>query len=354
MSRTAAIQDGVSVIAILGPTASGKSDLAIRLAKKFNGEIVSADSRQVYRGLDLGTGKVTKKEQRMVRHHCLDIVSPPKRWKSGVQPITMAQYRQCADSAIEDIARRGKVPFLIGGSHLYVRGVLYDYALPPVPPDLNYRKKLEKKSLIALQRQLNQVDSIMRHWSDYNNKRRVIRALEIYRHTKQPPSKWYHAVPSLPSAHDDAATTESINLSQDDTIKHGMTLRYNALILCIEIPREKLYARINKRVDIRVRKGMIREVRRLREHGVSKKWLRLLGLEYRFISDYLDGAYSTKQEMLERLKYATHDFARRQLMWYRKEKNIRYVKSYRDANKAVMLYCRRGMTKKGAGMADAT
>lgn len=297
------------VIAILGPTSSGKSDLAIRLARKFNGEIVSADSRQVYKDLDLGTGKVTKAEQRMARHHCLDIVEPPKRWKGGVQPFTMEQYRRCADSAIQDIWSKGKLPLLVGGSQLYVRGVLYDYDIPSVPPDSAYRNVLEGKTLAQLQRQLYRIDAVMRTWSDRNNKRRVIRALEIYHHTKKKPSTWY------------GVKTKK--------------LRYQSLQLCIDVPREKLYARIDQRVDVRVRKGMIGEVRRLRDKGISKKWLRSLGLEYRFICDYLDGVFSSKAEMLELLKYAAHDFARRQLMWYRKENDITYVTSYREAERVI-------------------
>lgn len=302
----------IKVIAILGPTSSGKSDLAIRLARKFNGEIVSADSRQVYKGLDLGTGKVTKAEQRLARHHCLDIVEPPKRWKGGVQPFTMEQYRRCADRAIHDIWSRRKIPLLVGGSQLYVRGVLYDYDIPSVPPDSAYRNVLEGKTLPQLQRQLYTIDGSMRTWSDRDNKRRVIRALEIYHHTKKKPSTWY--------------------------ARKAQTLRYQTLQLCIDVPREKLYARIDQRVDVRVRKGMIGEVRRLRDQGVSKKWLRSLGLEYRFISDYLDGVYSSKEEMLVRLKYATHDFARRQLVWYRKENDITYVTSYSDAEHEVRRY----------------
>lgn len=309
----------IKVIAILGPTSSGKSDLAIRLARKFNGEIVSADSRQVYKGLDLGTGKVTKAEQRMACHHCLDIILPPKRWKGGVQPFTMEQYRRCADRAIQDIWSRGKIPLLVGGSQLYVRGVLYDYEMPPVPPDSEYRNQLEKRTLVQLQRQLYSIDASMRTWSDRDNKRRVIRALEIYHYTKKKPSLWY--------------------------TRKAKKFRYQTLKLCIDVPREKLYARIDQRVDVRVRKGMIGEVERLRDEGVSKKWLRSLGLEYRFVSDYLDGVYSSKAEMLERLKYATHDFARRQLMWYRKENDITYVTSYAKAEHEV----RRFLREKGSG-----
>ncbi|MBI4599414.1 tRNA (adenosine(37)-N6)-dimethylallyltransferase MiaA [Candidatus Uhrbacteria bacterium] len=322
------------VIAIIGPTSSGKSDMAIKLAKKFNGEIVSADSRQIYKELNLCTGKITKKEQNIVRHHCLDIVTPPKRWKGGVQPFTLADYRTCADRAIQDIWSRGKVPFLVGGTQLYVRAVLYDYDIPSVPPDHEYRNRLEKKSLAVLQKQLYQADTNMRDWNDRDNKRRVMRALEIYRATKRKPSEWY------------LQTGRSLHSGRDDKEGIGMTKRYDCLQLCIDVPRATLYKRIDKRVDERIKKGMIREVERLRKNGVSKKWLQGLGLESRFISEYLDSLSSrplpaagkmaslpgsaggSRKEMIERLKFAIHHYARRQLTWYRKQNDITYVTSY--------------------------
>ncbi|MBI4252846.1 tRNA (adenosine(37)-N6)-dimethylallyltransferase MiaA [Candidatus Uhrbacteria bacterium] len=302
------------VIAIIGPTSSGKSDLAIKLAKKFNGVIISADSRQIYRGLDICTGKITKKEQKMVKHHCLDIVAPPKRWRGGVQPFTLADYRTCADRAIQDIRSRGHVPFIVGGTHLYVRAVLYDYDIPSVPPNHEYRMRLEKKSLAALQRQLYKIDPAMRVWKDRDNKRRVLRALEIYRATKRKPSLVY----------------------SNPTLRP----RYNALQLCVDVPRETLYKRIDKRVDDRIKGGMIREVERLRERGVSKQWLRSLGLECRFISNYLDGKKTKKRkdDMIERLKFAIHHYARRQLTWYRKQNDITYVTSYSSAQNNIKLF----------------
>lgn len=305
------------IIAILGPTSSGKSDLAIRLARKFNGEIISADSRQVYRGLDLTTGKVTKQEQRMAKHYCLDIVDPPKRWKGGVQPFTLQQYRRCADAAIHDIWKRGKIPILVGGTQLYVRSVLYEYDIPPVPPDPSYRKKLEEKSLKVLQQQLYRADLLMKKWKDRQNKRRVIRALEIYHSTKQKPSEWY------------IQKADSTPIS-----------RYNVLQLCIDVPREKLYKRIDRRVDTRIKRGMVREVERLQEQGISKEWLKSLGLECRFISEYLDGAKTLqrKRDMIGCLKFATHHFARRQLTWYRNDNDITHITSYAQAVGIISRY----------------
>jgi tRNA dimethylallyltransferase len=342
------------IIAIIGPTSSGKSDLAIKLAKKFNGEIISADSRQVYRGLDITTGKVKKKEQRMAKHHCLDIVDPPKRWKGGVQPFTLQQYRQCADAAIQDIWKRGKLPILVGGTQLYVRAVLYEYDLPPVPPDSDYRKKLENKPLKALQQQLYRIDSKMREWKDRENKRRVIRALEIYHTTKKKPSQWYLSRHSEASAE----VSREASMQRDpapapqvgaDGGSFGMTLRYNALQLCIDVPREKLYRRIDERVDARIKRGMIREVVWLREQGISKKWLKSLGLECRLISEYLEKVEKKRgphmvptgqyiDEMIQRLKYAIHQYSRRQLTWYRKGNDITYVTSYSHAARIISLF----------------
>ena len=304
------------IIAIIGPTSSGKSDLAIKLARKFNGEIISADSRQVYRGLDITTGKVTKREQRMAKHHCLDIVDPPRRWRGEVQPFTLQQYRRCADAAIHDIWKRGKLPILVGGTQLYVRSVLYEYDLPPVPPNPAYRKRLEEKSLKVLQQQLYRIDSKMREWKDRGNRRRVIRALEIYHTIKIKPSQWYER--STPR------------------------VRYDALQLCIGVPREKLYRRIDKRVDARIKRGMIREVERLREQGISKKWLKSLGLECRFVSEYLDGPKSMqrKKDMIQHLKFAIHQYSRRQLTWYRKEYDITHVTSYSSARTAIVHFFR--------------
>ncbi len=300
------------VAAIVGPPSSGKSDLAITLAKKFNGEIISADSRQVYKGLDLSTGKVTKKEQREAVHHLLDVAKPGKQY-------SVAQFKKAADKAILDISRRGKLPILVGGSHLYVRAVLENYDIPPVKEDRAYRKKLEGKSNQQLLAILKRIDRQTFNRIDKKNKRRIIRALEVH--------------------HIAGEKFSSFGKKRNSP--------YKTLKIGIDVPREKLYKRIDERVIMRVKRGMIREIENVLESGVSTQWLKNLGLESRFITEYLlskkklrtknylprgqASELRTKKEMIERLQFAIHDFARRQLVWYRKEKNIHWVQKQKKA-----------------------
>lgn len=292
-----------TIIAILGPTASGKSDLAIALARKFNGEIVSVDSRQVYRGMDLGSGKVTKSEQRMAPHHMLDIVNPGKTY-------TVAQFKKRAEREIENILKRGHIPILVGGSHLYMRALLYNYSIPAVKPDAKYRKELELKTTKQLLALLRKVDPPYYAIVDQKNRRRLIRALEVY--------------------HGSGKRFSTLTRIQEP--------QYEVLKIGIEVDREKLYKKIDERVDVRVKKGMIREVEHLIADGISRKWLKGIGLEYRFITVYLEGEKTKKRrdEMLQKLKYATHDFARRQLVWYRKELDMRWVRHKKEIGALVV------------------
>ncbi len=299
----------IPLIVIVGPTSSGKSDIAIRLAKKFNGEIVSADSRQVYKGLDIGTGKVTKREQRIIPHHMLDVCKPGKQY-------TLAQFKKAADKAIAEIHSRGKLPFLVGGTPLYTKAVVENYSIPAIKPDLSYRKKLESMSLPKLQALLKKKDSLTYQHIDLKNPRRVIRALEVIEATGA--SFWEQ--------------------------RQKQQRRYDVLILGVDVPREELYHRIDLRVDQRIKKGMIREVEKLIERGVSKKWLASLGLEYRHITHILTQTqnkvsgikYQTqKEQMIQALKYAIHDFARRQMVWYRKEKEIQWITGLSQAEEQV-------------------
>lgn len=296
------------VIAILGPTASGKSDLAIALARKFNGEIVSVDSRQVYRGMDLGSGKVTKSEQRMAPHHMLDIVNPGKTY-------TVAKFKKRAEREIENILKRGHVPILVGGSHLYMRALLYNYNIPSVKPDAKYRKLLELKTTPQLLALLKKVDPPYYETVDRNNRRRLIRALEVYHGSGK----------------------------RFSSLTGEVSPKYDALKIGIDVYRETIYKKIDMRVDVRVKKGMIREVQRLIDSGVSKKWLKSIGLEYRFISEYLSGekTKTKRDDMLQRLKYATHDFARRQLVWYRREDDICWLSKTKQAIDLVSPFLRR-------------
>jgi tRNA dimethylallyltransferase len=278
------------IIVVLGPTASGKSSLGIHLAQEFQGEIVSADSRQVYRGLDIGTAKVTPEERMLVPHHLLDIVEPNETY-------TVAQFQEQANQALQEIDQRGKQAFLVGGSPHYIQVVVDNLVMPRIPPQPELRAELESQSLSTLITQLEEMDPEGAAKIDRNNPRRVIRALEVCLISGKPFSQQRGSAEPL----------------------------YESLMLGINWPRPVLYQRIDQRVDERIELGMIQEVRDLLAHGVSKERLEDLGLEYRFISQYLRGVYKSEAEMIERLKFAIHDFTRRQLTWFRKETRIHWL-----------------------------
>lgn len=281
---------GIQLIVVPGPTASGKSALGIALAQRFHGEIVSADSRQVYRGLDIGTAKVTAEERALVPHHLLDV--------ADVQEIyTVSQFQQQAIAAMNDIAARGSQPFLVGGSPHYIQAVVDNLDIPAVPPQPALRAELEARPLAELLAQLEELDSQSAAIIDRNNRRRVIRALEVCLTSGKPFSEQRRVAAPL----------------------------YRSLLLGIQWPREELYRRIDRRVDERMQLGMVQEVRTLLDNGVSHERLEALGLEYRFISRWLRGEFPSEEAMAERLKFAIHDFTRRQLTWFRKDTRIVWI-----------------------------
>jgi len=278
------------LIVILGPTASGKSNLSITLAQQFNGEIVSADSRQVYRGLDIGTAKVTPVEQARVPHHVLDVAAPHEIY-------TVAQFQRDAISAINDILRRSHQPFLVGGSPHYIQAVVDNLDIPHIEPQPELRAQLEKRPLPELLEQLEELDPRSANTIDRNNPRRVVRALEVCLVSGKP-------------------------YSQQRKISEPL---YQCLLLGIEWPRNELYRKIDERVDERMQLGMVQEVQRLLSEGITEQRLESLGLEYRYVARWLAGAFENEDEMVQRLKYAIHDFTRRQLTWFRKEKRIVWI-----------------------------
>lgn len=275
------------LLVILGPTASGKSALGITLAQRFQGEIVSADSRQVYRGLDIGTAKVTRAEQALVPHHLLDIVEP-------VEIYSVSQFQQAASTAIADILQRGHLPLLVGGSPHYIQTVVDHFDIPTVPPQPELRAQLEAQPLSELLEQLAALDPQCIETIDRKNPRRVIRALEVCLVTGKP-------------------------FSQQRGVSQPL---YQCLLLGIHWPREILYQRIDSRIDERLQQGLIQEVQFQLAHGMSHERLDALGLEYRFVSRWLRGEFPSETEMVQRLKYASHDFARRQLSWFRRDQRI--------------------------------
>jgi tRNA dimethylallyltransferase len=279
-----------ALVVILGPTASGKSALGIALAQHFNGEIVSADSRQVYRGMDIGTAKVTPAEQALVPHHLLDIADPQNMY-------TVAQFQHDAIGAINDILARGRQPFLVGGSAHYIQAVVDNLDIPHVPPQPELRMELETRPLTELLAQLEELDPQSATTIDRNNPRRIQRALEVCLVTGKPFSE-----------------------------QRGMNnALYNPLLLGIQWPRDVLYRRIDTRIDERMKQGLVQEVETLLANGLGHERLEAMGLEYRFVSRWLRGEFTNEADMIQRLKYATHGFVRRQLTWFRKDQRILWV-----------------------------
>lgn len=284
------------LIVILGSTASGKSELAIRLAKKLQGEVVSADSRQVYSGMKIGVGTITKKEMQGVPHHLLGFVSPKMQY-------TAAQYQKAAKKTIQDIQKRGKVPFLVGGSPLYIYAAVDGMVFPQVKPNAKLRASLNQLATKKLFQQLKKLDPRRARTIEKENKRRLIRALEIVLSTGKP-------VPRLKK-----------NL-----------LSYPVLFLGVSRSPQELKKRIRKRFLKMLRRGFLGETKALRKNGLSWKKIESFGLEYREGAQYLQGKIS-KSVMIEKAIKATEDFARRQMTWFKKDQRIHWIKNQRSAEK---------------------
>lgn len=272
------------IVAVVGTNASGKSSLGVRLAQRFGGEIVSADSRQVFRGLDLGSGKISKEEMRGVPHHLLDVCEPNDFF-------SMADFQALAYRAIDDILARGSVPFLVGGTGLYVASVTEGYQLSDRTPNLAYREELETKTTPELYEML--VSAVPDVEIDRSNRNRVMRALE--------------------------------KLESGDTQPPSRKTRYRVLKLGVSWERETLKRRIDERLERRMNAGMVDEVRGLIQNGASHEFLMKLGLEYRFLTRYLDGEFASESEMTEELSAAIKKFAKRQMTWFRRDPDIHWL-----------------------------
>jgi len=275
-----------NIIVIVGPTASGKSDLAIALAKKYNGEIISADSRQVYKGMDIGTGKVTREEQATIPHWLLDTVHPRTMYN-------VTHFIRDAKKAIKDIQKRGKIPIICGGTGFWVQSFIEGNPFPAVKPNLALRQKLDQLSLEKLFMLLKEKDPKRAETIDTKNKIRIIRALEIC-----------EALGSVPDI-------------QKKSSPDNDTTQTHFLIIALCPPKETLDQNILTRLEKRFDQGMIEEVKTLHTHHVSWKRLESFGLEYKYIALFLQKKVSL-ETMKERLYFEIKHYAKRQLTWLKR------------------------------------
>ncbi|MBQ4074061.1 MAG: tRNA (adenosine(37)-N6)-dimethylallyltransferase MiaA [Clostridia bacterium] len=276
------------LIVIAGTNASGKSNLGVHLAARYGGEVISADSRQVFKGLDLGSGKITPDEMMGVPHHLIDICQPGDFF-------SMADFQRLAYQAIDDIHARGKIPFLVGGTGLYVDSVADGYELSDKTPDLEYRAYLETFETPALYEMLK--EKLPDTEIEPKNRNRVMRALE--------------------------------RLAADDYQPGRRNPRYDVLRLGVTWPREILKERIDERLERRLKEGMVEEVQRLMDEGASTEFLMKLGLEYRFLTRYLLGEIPYEL-MVEDLAKAIKKFAKRQVTWFKKTENLIWLDMQAD------------------------
>ncbi len=285
------------IVVILGPTSSGKSDLAVYLAKKFNGEVVSADSRQVYKGMNIGTGKITKKEMQRVPHHLLDVANPKRRF-------SVSQYKIFAEKAIEKIIKKKKLPLVCGGTAFYINSLVDGIVIPEVFPDWQLRKKMERKSAEELYQKLLKLDPSRAKNIDKNNKRRLIRALEIIEKTKK----------KIP--------------------KTKIKKIYSPLFLGMKIAQEDLNKKIDERLKKRLEQKMVNEVKKLKKSGVSFKRLEEFGLEYKWIALYLQEKV-TYEKAVESLSTDIKKFSKRQMVWWKHDKRINWTEKYGEAERVI-------------------
>lgn len=280
------------LIVLFGPTASGKTALAVEVCKTFGGEVVTADSMQVYKGMDIGTAKPDKDEMQGIPHHMIDLIEPDENY-------SLAQYVDKASECIDDILSRGKIPVLAGGTGLYIDTLVDNISLSEEKRDDEYRKELteisEKQGNGVLMEMLRSVDTESAEKLHLNDTKRIIRALEVFRATGIPQS-------------------EHIKRSREKESP------YNAAKFCITADREKLYERINLRVDLMFEKGLLCEVKKLFERGIDERFTSMQGIGYKEVLECLRGNISL-EECKDLIKQSTRRYAKRQVSWFKREKN---------------------------------
>jgi len=281
------------LVVIVGPTAVGKTELSLKLAKQFDGEIISGDSMQVYRKMDIGTAKATPAERAIVPHHLIDIVDPDEEY-------SVAVFQEMATRLIGEINRRGRLPFIVGGTGLYIESVTHRFQFAEAAQDHELRERLQKLAEIegveSLHRRLAEVDPVTADRLHPNDVKRVIRALEIYQLTGYKMSDFQQRLKQSP---------------------------YDLYMIGLTMEREKLYERINQRVDLMIADGLVEEVRALLDQGYSPSLISMQGLGYKELIPYLYGEI-TLEKAIQEIKQRTRHFAKRQLSWFRRMQEIEW------------------------------
>ena len=290
------------IVVICGPTASGKTALGIQVAQQANGEIISSDSMQIYKDMDIGTAKPTEEERAQAVHHLVDFVSPDERY-------SVADFKKDATEKIEDILSRGKLPIIVGGTGLYVNSLIHNIEYKEEITDIEYRNELEKVDLETLYKQAMEIDPEAAARVSQNDRKRITRILEIYH------------------------TTGKTKTQMEAESRQEVKYEYKIFVLTPE--RDKLYERINLRVDLMMQAGLVDEVREL-----LKKYKEfptaMQGLGYKEVKEYLDGEI-TEEEMIEKIKQESRHYAKRQLTWFRQYKDATWLDTFDKNNVNIIL-----------------
>ncbi len=296
------------LIILTGPTAVGKTELSIALAKAINGEIISADSMQVYKHMDIGSAKITKEEMDGVIHYLVDVIEPSEEFN-------VVRFQQMAKEAMNIIYAKGKIPIVVGGTGFYIQALLNDIDFEDTREDASYRAKLEEEAkqygVTYLHNKLKEVDPQSAIDIHANNVKRVIRALEYFHLTNEP-------------------------ISKHNEIQRQKQSPYNFAYFVLNMDRDLLYERINKRIDIMMESGLVREVEWLKNQGYTSDMVSMKGLGYKEILEYLDGAYSL-EEAIYILKRDTRHFAKRQITWFKREKDVIWLEKEKDSKTSELL-----------------
>lgn len=296
-------------LVILGPTAVGKSKLAVELAKQINAEIISADSMQVYRGMDIGTAKPSLEERQGIPHHLIDIRDPDEEW-------TVSDFVRESQNSKLKIQNKGKIPIIAGGTGLYLWALLEGFSFPITPADKGLRARLENEPTSALYVRLSTIDPKAAAKIHENDKKRIIRALEVYELTGKPISE--------------------LQKKRGANPPHLSVGNQNPLLIGLNLPRDELYLRINQRVEDMLAKGLIDEVKGLLAKGYSRGLFSFQALGYKEVAEHLDGKWA-KEQMIEELKKRTRNFARRQMTWFRRFHSVRWF--HPDEKDAIIKLC---------------